>query len=68
MDYKPIVLESTIPFVPVKTIPVYGSNTVERIHAEFCCPQSDNGSQAFMCFMDGFILTAAISLPLDPEV
>lgn len=69
MDYQPIVLErSAIPLVPIKIISINGSDTLEGIHAEFCHTQSDDRAQAFMSFMDGSILIAAISLPLDPEV
>jgi hypothetical protein len=69
VGHEPIVLErSTIPLVPIKTIPINGFNTLERIHTEFCRAQSDDGAQTLMSFVDGPIFTAAISLPLDPEI
>lgn len=69
MKMIPVVLERpAIPFMPIETIAIDSSDILKRIHTQFGCTQSDDRSQGFMSIVNGSILSAAMSLQLDPYI
>jgi hypothetical protein len=69
MKVIPIVLKRpAIPLMPIETIAIDSPNILEGIHTQLGCTQSDDWSQAFMSIVNDSILSAAVSLHLDPYI
>jgi hypothetical protein len=67
MKVIPIVLKRpAIPLMPIETID--SPDILEGIHTQLGCTQSDDWSQAFMSIVNDSILSAAVSLHLDPYI